>query len=100
MLRVKFPSDDKSLQQVQETYVLSILVAECLYSQAQVRMEVAHYADEATNVWIIKDDTKLARDHAKVFIGLCLKEFGPDAFMVEIVNKKNETEGDGTNPLS
>ena len=72
-------------EDVEASLVLALLAAESLHSQAQVRLDAAHYLDSAKRACVIDAVTPVGRDINRLFVGFISREFGPDSFEVERV---------------
>jgi len=71
------------LRDLEETLVLSVLVAESLHGQSRVRLDAACHLEDAKRACVIDATTDVGRDISRIFTGLAIREFGADAFQVE-----------------
>lgn len=67
---------------VEDTLLLAILAVGCLHGEAAVRLDVGYAIDNTARVVVIDAGTQIGRAVARVFIGLCTREFGDDTFVV------------------
>lgn len=81
-----------SLQDVEESLVLSIVSVESLHGAALARLEVSHFLDRERRQCVIDGSSGAGRDLNKLFVGLLLKEFGATAFEVRRVEKSAQCE--------
>jgi hypothetical protein len=82
-------NDDVSLTEVQATLVLTIMAIESLHGDAQVRLDARHFLDEAQRKCVIDTTSAVGQDFNVLFAGFLLREFGPDSFQVERVQKES-----------
>jgi len=76
--------------EVETTLVLSILAVEALHGESQTRLDAGHAFDLTRRTVVIDAATPVGRDLNRVFIGLVTREFGPDSFRVERVDRARD----------
>lgn len=86
--RYKF-GDDVSLEEVEATLVLTIMAVESLHGDAQVRLDARHFLDAPQRKCVIDTTSRVGQDFNILFAGFLLREFGPDSFQVERVEKES-----------
>jgi len=65
---------------VEETLLLAILAVACLHGEAAVRLDAGYAINADERVVVIDASTDIGRSVARIFIGLCTREFGDDNF--------------------
>src|SRR5262245_29407637 len=80
--------DRVSTADIEGTLVLACLAAEGLFGEARVRLEAPNRIDRANGYCQI--DARGPAGHAvsRIFTAFVTREFGPDAFRVEHVQKR------------
>src|SRR5260370_25984070 len=73
------------LEEVEGKLVLSLLAAEALQGEAQVRLDAAHHLDRELRACVIDARTPVGRSVNKLFTTFLGNEFGTRAFRVERV---------------
>jgi hypothetical protein len=73
---------DVLLEEVEATLVLTLLAAESLHGEAEVRLDAAHHFDAERRECVIDAGTPVGRDLNRLFVGFLRREFGEDAFTV------------------
>src|SRR5262245_49167214 len=79
-----------SIEEVEETLVLSIIATEALHGESQARLDLAHAFDAGKRSCVIDATTAVGRDLARLFVGFVSREFGPVSFKVERVAARPE----------
>jgi len=74
-------------EEVEVTIVLAIIATEALHGAAQARLDAAHAFDAAARTVAIDAATQVGRDLNKLFAGFMAREFGPDSFTAERVER-------------
>jgi len=65
---------------VEDTLLLAILSVGCLHGEAAVRLDAGYAINADERVVVIDASTDIGRSVARIFIGLCTREFGDDNF--------------------
>ena len=73
--------------EIESALLLSILALESLHGASQVRLDTAHYLDEAKHACVIDASTPVGCDLNRLFLGFLSREFGDDSFSVERIEK-------------
>ncbi len=73
---------DVPLENLEASLLLAILATESLHGEAQVRLDAAHYLDQAKRACVIDAGTAVGRDLNRLFVGFIRGEFGADSFEV------------------
>ena len=84
-------SRDIALGEVEDTLLLSILAAEGLFGEAQVRMDAGYAADPSIHTIIVDASTDVGQTVSAIFTAFILREFGRHAFHV----RRAEGGGEG-----
>lgn len=79
-------------EDVDAALLLAIWGCEALHGEAQTRLDAAHYLDPAQRACVIDAGTPVGRDLNRLFTGFLIREFGPDAFTVERVDKRHQAQ--------
>ena len=77
--------EDVPLEDVEASLVLSVMAAESLHGETQVRLDANHHLDASRRACVIDVSTAVGRDFNRLFIGFIRREFGEDSFRVERV---------------
>jgi hypothetical protein len=75
------------IKEVENSLLLALVSTESIHGESQVRLDVAHYLDPDNRACVIDAATPVGRDLNRQFIGFIGREFGPDAFTVERIEK-------------
>ena len=76
-----------AFEDVEASLLLAIFAAESLHGEAQVRLDVAHAVDSDHRTCLIDASTEVGRDLNQLFVGFVLREFGPECFAVQRVDR-------------
>lgn len=76
-------NDQIPFESIEITFLRSVLAAEALHGDAQVRLDAAHYMDSEKRMCVIDAGTSVGQDLSRLLTGFAIREFGPDAFHVE-----------------
>ena len=76
---------------VEAQLALAIIVAECMYGQARVRLGAAYLMSGDGRKLVIDVSTELGEHVAQLFTGLLIREMGEEAFSVERTERNLET---------
>ena len=87
--RYVFP-ESVPVEDIESSIVLAIFGVEALHGEAQVRLDAAHFLDEAERKCVIDASTPVGRDLNRLFAGLMLREFGENAFRVTRIQHADE----------
>ena len=79
-------SDRIDFHDVEETFLLSVIAAECIHGESLVRLDTRHAMDAESRKCVIDATTPVGRDVAKLFVGFLGREFGELSFSVERVD--------------
>ena len=79
--------DCVALEEIEATLVLTIMAAESLHGQAQVRLDGRHFLDRGQRALVIDAGSPVGRDINRLFTGYAAREFGQDAFQVKQVDR-------------
>jgi len=71
------------MQDVEESLLLAVLAAECLYGEARVRLDAGYSISERKRALVVDASTDIGRSINRIFTGFVTREFGEDAFKVE-----------------
>ena len=74
-------------EDVESSLLLALLATEFLHGETQVRMDAAHYYDAVQRTCVIDAATTVGMNLNKLFTGFLRREFGPDSFQVERMDK-------------
>ena len=83
---------DIAMEDVESSLLLALWGAECLHGAANVRLDASHFMDLDARACVIDAGTCVGKDINRLFIGFVSREFGPDAFRVERLNKSISQE--------
>jgi hypothetical protein len=72
------PSED-----IESALLLSVIAAESLHGEADVRLDAGHVFDAAAGQCVVEATTPVGRDLCRLFTGFLRREFGDHAFRVE-----------------
>lgn len=75
------------MEEVEITLLLSIFGIEALYGESEARLDAGHAFSAERRTVVIDAGTPVGRDLNKLFAGFLTKEFGPDGFTVERVER-------------
>jgi len=75
------------MQDVEESLLLAVLAAECLYGEARVRLDAGYSISEEKRAIVVDASTQVGHDICRIFTGFAIKEFGEDGFHVERVSE-------------
>nr|BDD45925.1 hypothetical protein 5 [Pseudomonadaceae bacterium] len=81
-----------STEDIESALLLSIWGCEALHGESQVRLDTAHYFEPAKRACVIDAGTPVGRDFSRLFTGFIGREFGPDSFTVERVEKLDKEQ--------
>lgn len=70
------------LDEAQDTLELSVIAAEALHGQSEVRLEAEYKMDFPTRTCLIHATSDAGRDLLQIFVGYLSEEFGEKAFAV------------------
>ena len=84
-------ADEIQLERVEATLMLAIAAAESLHGSAQVRLDVTHALDRDRRICVIDAGSDVSRDLNRLFTGFVEREFGPDSFRVERLQRPPAT---------
>jgi hypothetical protein len=73
-------------EDVEASFVLSLMATESLYGESQVRLDAGHAADAEKRSFVVDASTDVGRDLNRLFLGFLRREFGQDALSVERVD--------------
>ena len=76
-----------AFEDVEASLLLAIFAAESLHGEAQVRLDVSHAVDSDHRTCLIDASTEVGRDLNRLFVGFVLREFGPECFAVQRVDR-------------
>jgi hypothetical protein len=79
-------------QEIEDSILLSILAAEGLHGQAQVRLDAGYAFDHEKRICVIEAGSEVGRDVCRLFAGFAIREFGESSFTVERVDDAPEPE--------
>ena len=79
-------------EEIETTFVLALFAVEALHGESQTRLDAGHAFDAKKRAVVIDASTAVGRDLNRVFVGFVTREFGPESFRVERVQKKPEPE--------
>jgi len=77
------------LDEVESTLLLALWGAESLHGEAKVRLGVGHYLDRGKRTCVLDATDAAGQDVNTLFAGYLARSFGPDAFRVERVRKRD-----------
>ena len=80
---------------VEASLLLALVSAESLHGEAQVRLDAAHAFDGARRVCVIDAGTAVGRDVNRLFAGYLRREFGPESFQVERLDRMPARAAEG-----
>ena len=69
-------------EEIECTLLLSVVAAEALHGEAQVRLDAFYSLDRKQKLCDIDATTKVGQDLNRLFVGFISREFGTDAFVV------------------
>jgi hypothetical protein len=75
------------IEEIEASLLLAVMATESLHGESQARLDVAHYLDPAKRACVIDAATPVGVDLNRLFTGFIGREFGPDAFTVERIEK-------------
>jgi hypothetical protein len=75
-------------ERLERQLALAIVVAECVYGNARVRLDVAYLLEN--DRLVIDVSNKVGEYVAQVFTGLITRQLGEDSFTVERVKKASD----------
>ncbi len=81
--KYRFDQETVPAQDMEDTFMLSLLAVECLYSRSRVRMEVGFVIDKHNRICIIDAATPVGRDLAHIFTGFATCEYGERAMRIK-----------------
>ena len=81
-----------AIEDVESSLLLALWGTECLHGAANVRLDASHYLDTDARACVIDAGTRVGKDINRLFVGFVSREFGPDAFRVERVEKSVSQE--------
>lgn len=70
---------------VESQLALSVVVAECIYGRARVRLEASYFMSEDNRKLVLAGSQEVGRYVAHLLTGLLIREIGEDQFAVEQV---------------
>jgi len=82
------------MQDVEESLLLAVLAAECLYGEARVRLDAGYSISEEKHALVVDAGTDIGRSINRIFTGFVTREFGEDAFKVERLKRNKREEAD------
>ena len=80
------------VDEVEGTILLSIVAAESLHGQPQVRLDAAYAIDPEKRCCVIDGSSEVGRDLVRIFTGFAIREFGDRAFSVARAEPKNRSQ--------
>jgi hypothetical protein len=89
--------------EIESTLLLTILAAESLHGETDVRLDAAHLLDASGRICVIDATTSVGRDLCRLFAGFLRREFGEDSFRVESparLGKRARTPSSAGHPTS
>ena len=85
--RFKFP-DGLDTEIIEAQLALAIIVAECAFGQAKVRISAAYCISKEKPQVAIDVSTEVGEHIAQVFTGLMIRQIGEDRFTVDRLTGK------------
>lgn len=84
-----------SIDEVQDTLILSIIGAECLHGRNRIRLEGRWLLDKQRRTCMIDGSTQVGEDIARLFTGYLSREFGEKSFDVRrrLPSKRLDSSG-------
>lgn len=76
-----------SMTEIEATVLLAIIGTESLHGNTQVRLDAGHYLDADQHACVIDASTAVGIDLNRLFTGFVHREFGPDSFSVERIER-------------
>lgn len=76
-------NDSVPLREAEESLMLAVLAAECLYGRSTVRLDATFRLDRRQSYCVIAAGSEVGRAIARIFTGFVSRQFGEDAFRVE-----------------
>lgn len=70
-------------REFEETFCLALLATESLHGPSLVRMDCKFKVDKENRMITVDASTRTGSDLAKIFTGLCEREFGISAVIIE-----------------
>jgi len=71
------------LREAEESLMLAVLAAECLYGRSTVRLDATFCLDRRQRCCVIEAGSEVGRAIARIFTGFLSRQFGEEAFRVE-----------------
>jgi hypothetical protein len=83
------------IENIEASLLLSVLSAESIHGESQVRLDAQHLLEAETHSCVIDASTAVGRDLNRLFTGYVRREFGEDLFRVKRVNTPAHAEPAG-----
>jgi hypothetical protein len=90
--RYEFPTSI-AMADVESSIVMALLATQALHGEALVRLETRHYLDVPKHRCVVDAGTPSGHDFNRILAGLLMREFGPNGFKVERVDKERAVVG-------
>lgn len=82
-------SPDVPLEDVEGTLLLAQIAAENLHGESQAQLDIEYAYDPEKGTCVIDSATTAGQDLNRLFAGFLRREFGPDAFRIERLQRDN-----------
>ena len=90
----RFTFDGSTDQEaIEGQLALAIIVAECMFGQARVRLDAAYLMSEDGRQLVLDVSNDVGEQIAQLFTGLLIRELGEDQFKVERVESDKKQTG-------
>ena len=76
-------ADAASMQDVEETLLLSVIATEALHGRSKVNLDARFQLDNRQRTCEVDASNEVGRDIARIFTGLLTSQMGEDAFKVK-----------------
>ena len=76
------------LGEIEAVLLRTLISAEYLHGATRVRLEAGHYLDAEDKTCVVDATTPVGEDLNKLLVGSLATEFGPDAFSVERISRR------------